>query len=59
MIKVWTDAAESGLLDRHGERGSSFRLPARYARRARGIHHHAGAPPLLERDTLACFPSSR
>jgi len=24
MIKVWTDAAESGLLDRHGERGSTF-----------------------------------
>ena len=24
MIKVWTDAAEAGLLDRHGTRGSSF-----------------------------------
>jgi len=24
MIKVWTDAAESGLLDRHGDRGSAF-----------------------------------
>ena len=24
MIKVWTDAAEAGLLDRHGERGGSF-----------------------------------
>src|SRR5271170_3547871 len=24
MIKVWTDAAEVGLLDRHGERGSTF-----------------------------------
>ena len=24
MIKVWTDAAETGLLDRHGERGSTF-----------------------------------
>jgi serine/threonine-protein kinase HipA len=24
MIKVWTDAAESGLLDRQGERGSTF-----------------------------------
>jgi serine/threonine-protein kinase HipA len=24
MIKVWTDAAESGLLDRHAARGSSF-----------------------------------
>jgi hypothetical protein len=24
MIKVWTDAFEAGLLDRHGERGSTF-----------------------------------
>src|ERR1035441_7020514 len=24
MIKVWTDAAEAGLLDRHGERGGAF-----------------------------------
>src|SRR6202167_5456606 len=24
MIKVWTDAAEAGLLDRYGERGSAF-----------------------------------
>src|SRR5262245_19722075 len=24
MIKVWTDAAEAGLLDRYGERGSTF-----------------------------------
>ncbi len=24
MIKVWTDGAEAGLLDRHGTRGSSF-----------------------------------
>jgi serine/threonine-protein kinase HipA len=24
MIKVWTDAAEAGLLDREGERGSTF-----------------------------------
>ncbi len=24
MIKVWTDAAEAGLLDRHGPRGSTF-----------------------------------
>jgi serine/threonine-protein kinase HipA len=24
MIKVWTDAAEAGMLDRHGERGSTF-----------------------------------
>lgn len=24
MIKIWTDAAEAGRLDRHGERGSTF-----------------------------------
>ena len=24
MIKVWTDSAEAGMLDRQGERGSSF-----------------------------------
>src|ERR1700743_4006186 len=34
MIKVWTDAAEAGLLDRNGRRGSTFAyqpgaLPAR------------------------------
>ncbi len=29
MTKVWTDAAEAGLLDRHGDRGSAFAyLPA-------------------------------
>src|SRR5499425_857833 len=35
MIKIWTDAAESGLLDRHGERGSTFAyLPDTPAARA-------------------------
>ena len=35
MIKVWTDAAEAGLLDRHGERGSTFAyLPDRLTARA-------------------------
>src|SRR5580693_58046 len=35
MIKVWTDAAEAGLLDRHGERGSTFAyLPGVPAARA-------------------------
>jgi serine/threonine-protein kinase HipA len=24
MIRIWTDAAEAGLLDRYGERGSTF-----------------------------------
>ena len=35
MIKVWTDAAEAGLLDRRGERGSTFLyLPGAVAARA-------------------------
>src|SRR5580704_18340430 len=35
MIKVWTDAAEAGLLDRHAERGSTFAyLPGTPAARA-------------------------
>ncbi len=35
MIKIWTGAAEAGLLDRHGERGSSFAyLPHTPAARA-------------------------
>src|SRR5690348_18486998 len=34
MIKVWTDAAEAGLLDRHAERGSTFA----YLPRARAEH---------------------
>jgi len=32
MIKVWTDAAEAGVLDRHGERGSTFAYPLVAAR---------------------------
>ncbi len=33
MIKVWTDAVSAGLLDRHGERGSTFAyLPGLSAR---------------------------
>jgi serine/threonine-protein kinase HipA len=32
MIKVWTDAAEAGLLDRHGNRGSSFAYMPEVAR---------------------------
>ena len=36
MIKVWTDSAEAGLLDRQGERGSAFAyLPA--LSNARGV----------------------
>ena len=38
MIKVWTGAAESGMLDRHGERGSTFAyLPNAAAPRAVSI----------------------
>ena len=38
MIKVWTDAAESGLLDRYGERGSTFAyLPDTPATRADSV----------------------
>src|SRR5665811_2417335 len=38
MIKVWTDAAEAGLLDRDGERGSTFAyLPDTPAARAVSI----------------------
>ena len=35
MIKVWTDGAEAGLLDRYGDRGSTFAyLPEAAAERA-------------------------
>src|ERR1700724_2784750 len=35
MIKVWTDAAEAGLLDRHDDRGSTFAyLPGALSTRA-------------------------
>jgi serine/threonine-protein kinase HipA len=38
MIKVWTDTAEAGLLDRHGERGSTFAyLPAAARERAASV----------------------
>lgn len=38
MIKVWTDATEAGLLDRHGERGSTFvYLPDTLAGRAASV----------------------
>src|SRR5580700_4743498 len=38
MIKVWTDAAEAGLIDRQGERGSTFAyLPDTPASRAVSI----------------------
>jgi serine/threonine-protein kinase HipA len=58
MIKVWTDAAESGLLDRNGERGSTFAyLPDTPAARAVSITMPVrlpswsvtfGLPPIFE-----------
>jgi serine/threonine-protein kinase HipA len=58
MIKVWTDAAEAGLLDRHGTRGSSFvYLPDVVAARAVSVsmpmrlpswNVQFGLPPIFE-----------
>jgi serine/threonine-protein kinase HipA len=58
MIKIWTDAAEAGLLDRHGERGSTFiYLPDTPAARAVSISMPVrlpswsvpfGLPPIFE-----------
>jgi serine/threonine-protein kinase HipA len=58
MIRVWTDAAESGLLDRNGERGSVFAyLPDTPAARAVSITMPVrlpswtvtfGLPPIFE-----------
>ena len=58
MIKVWTDAAEAGLLDRHRERGSTFTyLPDTPAARAVSITMPVrlpswsvpfGLPPIFE-----------
>ncbi len=58
MIKVWTDAAEAGLLDRHGERGSTFAyLPGMSAARAVSVTMPVrleswsvpfGLPPIFE-----------
>src|ERR1700752_2665651 len=58
MIKVWTDAANAGLLDRHGERGSTFAyLPDTPAARAVSITMpvrlpswsvNLGLPPIFE-----------
>ena len=58
MIKVWTDAAEAGLLDRHGERGSTFAyLPGRPAARRYPLRCRCalpswsvpfGLPPIFE-----------
>ncbi len=58
MIKVWTDAAEAGWLDRHGERGSTFAyLPGAPAPRAASVTMPVrlaswsmsfGLPPIFE-----------
>jgi serine/threonine-protein kinase HipA len=58
MIKVWTDGAESGLLDRRGDRGSTFvYLPQAAAERAVSVSMPIrlsswdipfGLPPIFE-----------
>jgi len=58
MIKVWTDAAEAGFLDRHGERGTTFAyLPGTPAARAVSVTMPVrleswsvslGLPPIFE-----------
>ena len=58
MIKVWTDAAEAGLLDRSGERGSTFLYlpdtpPARAVSvtmpvRLPSLDRRFGLPPIFE-----------
>jgi serine/threonine-protein kinase HipA len=58
MIKVWTDGAESGLLDRRGDRGSTFvHLPQAAAERAVSVSMPIrlsswdipfGLPPIFE-----------
>ncbi|HEY7333279.1 MAG TPA: type II toxin-antitoxin system HipA family toxin [Bryobacteraceae bacterium] len=58
MIKVWTDGAESGLLDREGERGTTFAyLPGTPAARAVSVTMPVrlpswsvpfGLPPIFE-----------
>ncbi len=58
MIKVWTDAAEAGLLDRHAERGGTFAyLPGAPAARAVSVTMPVrleswtvpfGLPPIFE-----------
>ncbi len=59
MIKVWTDAAEAGLLDRHGERGSTFAyLPDTAASRAVSITMPVRLPSWSVNFGLP-FPSSR
>ena len=48
MIKVWTDEAEAGLLERTGERGSTFAYFPDSLGRPRRIRHNARAPSVLE-----------
>jgi len=58
MIKAWTDCAEAGLFDRHGERGSTFAyLPGAAPARAVSVTMPArleswsmpfGLPPIFE-----------
>src|SRR5450755_2168021 len=49
MIRVWTDTAESGLLDRDGERGSTFvYLPDTMPARLASWSVPFGLPPIFE-----------
>src|ERR1035441_2656531 len=69
MIKVWTDGAEAGLLDRHGERGSTFAyLPGAPAARAVSITMPVrlpswtvplGLPPIFEMNVPEGFLRER
>ena len=54
MIKVWTDAAEAGLLDRFGARGSTFvYLPGAPPVQASALLEHPVWPSPDLRDELA------
>src|SRR5260221_9975230 len=69
MIKVWTDAAEAGLLDRHEERGSTFAyLPDTSAARAVSVTMPVrlpswsvpfGLPPIFEMNLPQVFLRER
>ena len=44
MIRVWTDSAEAGLLDRSGDRGSTFLYLPEIIERARGFREGEAQP---------------
>jgi serine/threonine-protein kinase HipA len=60
MIKIWTDGAEAGLLDRHGARGGTFAyLPDTPAARAASVTMPVRLPswtvPFGRPTFLACW----